>query len=1325
MHLDYRKDVSPAPPSKLKMNEPKPGKLENPRQTPQSLNPPRFQPDRWQWKWIPIKVSLAYATFAALWILLSDEILGLLVHEPDILIRIGTYKGMLFVVITSLSLAWLLERYVEQIRKSREASLESEERFRLLVSGVKDYAIFMLDPDGVIVSWNEGAERIKGYTADEIVGSHFSRFYCDEDVKAGLPEAALKSAAREGRHEEEGWRLRRDGSRFWADIHTTALRDSAGNLRGFSKVIRDITEWREAKLSIEKLQRRNELILNSAGDGICGIDEKGICVFANPAAAEMLGFTIERLIGQPIHPLIHHSKPDGTPYPIDECPVTKSMADGLQRTVSEEVFWRKDGTCFPVEYTCRPINEDNRVASMVVTFRDITGRQRAEETLRESERRFRSMVETTSDWVWAVDMNGIYVYASPRVKNLLGYEPEEVLGKSPIDFMPPDEAKRIGLFFSEIAKAQQPFERLENLNLHKDGSLVLLETSGVPVFDSKGIFRGFQGIDRDITERKRVEEELLTSERKYRELVENANSIILRWNREGHVTFLNEFGQTFFGYSEQEILGHHVMGTIVPEEETTGRNLRPLMDDICAHPEKYEQNTNENMLRNGQRVWIAWTNKIVFDDAGQVKEVLSIGSDITKRREAEQAVLRRNRQLQVLARTAEQINSVLETPVVMRTLVASAMELTGATDGAAGLVVNDQMVFTEYNRKGKLLPIDFKFDPGYGVPGWVMQTHTPYVSHDAEHDPHVVPEIQKQLAFCNLADVPILGREGKLLGCFEIHNKTEGPFDEADVELLKGLAANAAIALENTQLLMERQRAEETLRKSEERMRLFYDLPLIGMAIVSPNQKWLQFNDKLCEILGYSREEMKGLTFLDLTHPDDMERSMTHFNRVLAGEIDGYSLDKKYVRKDGRQVDVSVAVRCVRHANGLVDYFVSLVQDITERKRMEGALRESEYRYRHLFSHAPISIWEEDFSAVGDWMDELRAKGISDLAEHLDTHPGSLHEALSLIRVLDVNETTLKAFEASCKEDLFDSLNRVFTEETYQGFRSELLAIWEGKNQMDFEFTAQTLKGRRLDCLMHWIAPVESGHKVLSRVIVAIADITERKLAEKELKRSEAELRALSTHLQTVREDESTRIARELHDELGQTLTGIKMDLSWLMQRLENQPALLDRARETLQLADSTVQVVRRICTELRPGVLDDLGLVAALEWQASDFERRTGIQCVFTSSDEELALPAESATALFRICQEALTNVARHAAASHVSISLVKDQTTLSMKITDNGKGIGKIDMDKADSFGVVGMRERAALLGWSFSIENVPNGGTCVSITSSLSPGSDGIDI
>ncbi len=227
-----------------------------------------------------------------------------------------------------------------------------------------------------------------------------------------------------------------------------------------------------------------------------------------------------------------------------------------------------------------------------------------------------------------------------------------------------------------------------------------------------------------------------------------------------------------------------------------------------------------------------------------------------------------------------------------------------------------------------------------------------------------------------------------------------------------------------------------------------------------------------------------------------------------------------------------------------------------------------------------------------------------------------------------------------------------------------------------------------------------------------MANITDSKREQAELVSSRARLAQLTAHLERAKEQERTRIAREIHDDLGGNLTAIKMALAMLAARLpDGEPALADRAAYVDGLVDRTIDSVHRIALDLRPPMLD-LGLSAALEWQAREFERQTGIACVFRAPAKEIDLDPDHASALFRIFQEALTNIAKHAGATLVSVSLRRERQSLALSIRDNGRGIAPEDRAKPDSFGLRSMSERAAALGGTLTLSAAPGGGTMVGI-------------
>jgi PAS domain S-box-containing protein len=242
----------------------------------------------------------------------------------------------------------------------------------------------------------------------------------------------------------------------------------------------------------------------------------------------------------------------------------------------------------------------------------------------------------------------------------------------------------------------------------------------------------------------------------------------------------------------------------------------------------------------------------------------------------------------------------------------------------------------------------------------------------------------------------------------------------------------------------------------------------------------------------------------------------------------------------------------------------------------------------------------------------------------------------------------------------------------------------------------------------------------LLKLVLGIAqDITEQREAEDELKSSRQQLRHLLAHLQSVREDERTRISREIHDELGQSLTALKMDVSWLIKRFgRDQKELREKAQRMSKLIDMNIQTVKRISAELRPGLLDELGLTAALEWQAEEFQDRTGIKCELSISPEDITLDRNVSTTIFRVFQETLTNIVRHARAKNVSVNLMEKKGQIVLSVADDGKGLTKSQVSSPKSIGLMGIRERVAFLGGDVKFSGEKDKGTTVTVTIPISP-------
>ena len=455
----------------------------------------------------------------------------------------------------------------------------------------------------------------------------------------------------------------------------------------------------------------------------------------------------------------------------------------------------------------------------------------------------------------------------------------------------------------------------------------------------------------------------------------------------------------------------------------------------------------------------------------------------------------------------------------------------------------------------------------------------------------------------------------------------------------------------------------------------------IGTALIALDGRLLRANPILCEMFGYSLEEILELGIQGITHPGD-SHDLSHFNQILAGTTEHYSAEKRYLHKLGHPIWTISSISLVKDNDNQPRYFLSQIQNIGKFKQDENTLLQRQTLLQGVVDGTPDVIFVKDCqgrylisNAAGA---HLIGKPVEEIIGKDDT---AFYTAEDAHRVMDTDRQVIeggkaKAYEVAISLD-GETRALLFTKTPYRNLSGEIQGL-----------------------------------------VVVAHDITEHQQASEHLENSRAELRALSAQLQSVREEERMRIAREIHDELGQVLTGLKMDVVSLARRMsdtttaQNWQQLKERTQSIAELINDAILTVRRISTELRPGLLDAVGLTAAIEWQAKEFENRTGIKCNMRLPTVDITLDQNRTVAVFRIFQEILTNITRHAQASEVNVILEAREADLLLEATDNGRGIRASEFSNPKSLGLLGMRERTLLLGGEFNIRGVQGKGTTVTV-------------
>lgn len=499
------------------------------------------------------------------------------------------------------------------------------------------------------------------------------------------------------------------------------------------------------------------------------------------------------------------------------------------------------------------------------------------------------------------------------------------------------------------------------------------------------------------------------------------------------------------------------------------------------------------------------------------------------------------------------------------------------------------------------------------------------------------------------------------------------------------------------------QRPSLSLKENDECFELAFENSPFGMAIVDFDYGLRRVNRSLCAALGYDANELLKLKFTEITHPDDIQWDTELADCLFRGEIPSYRLEKRFVTKQGTIAWLDLTALMVRNRRGKPLYGLAMVDDITDRKHIQEALRLSEERYRSFIANSSEGIWR------------FEVKNPIDTTLPADEQLKALRENGYLA---ECNDAFARIYGRNRAEDIIGSRFGDLTEISRPSTEVSLEALINNNYRLRNWPTEVVTRDQQTKYLSTSLLGIVVN-RMLLRVWSVQTDQSEQRRFADGLAESRQRLRALSVHLQSVREKERTVLARELHDSLGQSLTSIKISLSVLRRTLEEEgfqirPTVARRFAEISDLLGETIGAVKAIATELRPGVLDQFGLAAAIEWQCREFSRRSGIACE-TKVPRNLVLDSEVSTALFRVLQEALTNIAQHSKARRATVVLSVRKDRASLTVSDDGRGIRPEEINAPDSLGLLGMRERVESIGGEFSIAGKPHQGTLICVSTS----------
>jgi len=755
---------------------------------------------------------------------------------------------------------------------------------------------------------------------------------------------------------------------------------------------------------------------------------------------------------------------------------------------------------------------------------------------------------------------------------------------------------------------------------------------------------------------RRAEEALRQSEEQYRSLAHTVDSIYIV-DAEQRYLFMNEGHLKRFGMPLERIVGRPYSDFHSKEDsEEFAQTVKIVFETGTSIQQDHTS------ARDGR--FFIRTFSPVVGHSGEVRTVTVVSKDITDRKQAEEALRQLNFELE--QRVSERTAELRVASLYARSLIEAGLDSL-VTISPEGRItdVNEATEQVTGRTRRELIGADFS---------------------DYFTDPDSAQMVYRAvLTDGQVRDYPLTIRHTSGNATDVLYNATVYRNQAGDIQGVLAAARD----------ITERKRAEEAVAKERQR---FYDvletLPAY-VVLLTPDYHVPFANRFFRERFGESHGRRCYEYLFKCTEPCETCETYT----VLKT---GKPHHWEWLGPDGRNYDIFDFPFTDTEGSPLI---MEVGIDITEVKRAEAALKE---------------VNETLEQRVAERTAELR-ESESKILEALEFNKTILNT--SSIGILTYKESGQCTYANDAVAKIVGTNVAGLLEQNFHQIQSwkksgmyelALKALRTGTEQRIEPLITTTL-GKDIWPSLRFSSFYSEGE---NHLLVFVYDITEQKRAEEAIKASHQQLRAFAGRLQSVREEQRKEIAREIHDELGGALTGLKIDLSFLASSAPKsrdktkRDSFLSKMLEMTKLIDETIGTVRRIVTKLRPSILDDFGLLAALEWQLQEFQKRTGIQSEFVSTLEYINLDEELSTAVFRIFQESLTNVARHAKATKVTATLYKEADSLVLKVEDNGKGISADDIHNTKSVGLIGMREHALFLGGTVNFSGEPSKGTTISV-------------